>query len=201
MHALVILSHPEPQSFSAALAHAVVAGVEQEGHTAEIADLAAEGFDPRFNRDDLAAYRRKAADPEDVVREQRRIERADALVFVFPVYWWHMPALLKGWIDRVFSQGWAYDTDANNKTVGLLQPRPVHVLGVAGGSPGGYTRHGYDKAIATQIDHGIFAFSGLKNVTTQLLFEVENGDAALNKAHLDLARAIGTNAFSMATIS
>ena len=45
----------------------------------------------------------------DVLAEQARIDRADTLVLVYPIYWWSMPALLKGWIDRVFSNGWAFD--------------------------------------------------------------------------------------------
>jgi putative NADPH-quinone reductase len=52
----------------------------------------------------------RATPPADVLAEQARIDRADALVLVFPIYWWSLPGLLKGWIDRVFVNGWAIVT-------------------------------------------------------------------------------------------
>lgn len=196
MHVLVILAHPETSSLNARLAAEVMGGIEESGHSAEIADLAREGFDPRILPADLSFYRGAGPLPGDVSREQQRVEQADALVLVFPVYWWSMPSLLKGWIDRVFTQGWAFGSDERGKIIGLLRDRPVHILATASGSPGSYERHGYRQAIATQIDHGIFAFCGIGKATTHLLFGVEDGDAAVNAAHLKEARRIGATLFT-----
>jgi NAD(P)H dehydrogenase (quinone) len=108
MHVLTILDHPNPTSFSAAVARHFIAGVKAAGHSAELADLHAEGFDPRWSMADIEGDD-GAAMPADVLNEQTRIARADAICLVFPLYWWGMPAMTKGWVDRVWTWGWAYD--------------------------------------------------------------------------------------------
>lgn len=123
MHALIVVSI-QIDSFSYAVAAKVAEGVTASGGSYEIADLAAEGFDPRFSAADIAAHLREGPSPEDVVAEQAQIDRADALVLVYPVYWWSMPGLLKGWVDRVFSNGWAYDDIPGNGTIKKVRPSP-----------------------------------------------------------------------------
>ncbi|MET3496403.1 NAD(P)H-dependent oxidoreductase [Variovorax boronicumulans] len=196
MHALIVVSHPDSKSLTHAIARSFAAGVEESGdHTTEIADIAAEGFQPAFNRDDRFAYLLQAPLPSDIAREQERIDRADALVLVYPVYWWSFPGQLKGWIDRVFSNGWAYD-EAPDGTLGKRLGRlAVHLVGIGGADGGTYARHGYDKAMRTQIDHGIFDFCGARVVTSEFLLDV-NGRAA--PSHLVTARALGCNAFEKA---
>ncbi|MDQ0041398.1 NAD(P)H-dependent oxidoreductase [Variovorax boronicumulans] len=157
MHALIVVSHPDSRSLTHAVARSFAEGVEESGkHTTEIADIAAEGFQAAFNQADRAAYFLQKPLPPDILREQERIDRADALVLVYPVYWWSFPGQLKGWIDRVFSNGWAYD-EAPDGTLGKRLGRlAVHLIGIGGADGGTYARHGYDKAMRTQIDHGIF---------------------------------------------
>jgi NAD(P)H dehydrogenase (quinone) len=194
MHALIVVSHPDPQSLTHAVAHSFAQGIAESGaHTTEIADLAAEGFQPAFNQDDRTAYFLEKPVPSDILREQERIDRADALVLVYPVYWWSFPGQLKGWIDRVFSNGWAYD-EAPDGTIGKRLGRlAVHLIGIGGADGGTYARHGYDKAMRTQIDHGIFDFCGARVVTSEFLLDV-NGQAGAS--HLVTARALGRNAFA-----
>lgn len=194
MHALIVVSHPDSQSLTHAVAHSFAQGIAESGaHTTEIADIAAEGFQPAFNQDDRTAYFLEKPVPSDVLREQERIDRADALVLVYPVYWWSFPGQLKGWIDRVFSNGWAYD-EAPDGTIGKRLGRlAVHLIGIGGADGGTYARHGYDKAMRTQIDHGIFDFCGARVVTSEFLLDV-NGQAGVS--HLVTARALGRNAFA-----
>jgi NAD(P)H dehydrogenase (quinone) len=194
MHALIVLSHPGPTSLSHEIAARVGEGVSQagSGDTFEIADLTAEGFDPRFSAGDFAAHRGKSVSPVDVVVEQARIERANTLVLVFPVYWWAMPGLLKGWIDRVFSNGWAYD-DSSGKVVKMLGHLPVHLVGIGGADAGTYQRHGYFDAMKTQIDHGIFDYCGAPVVTSEMLLESDEENQAAN---LEAAEAIGRKIFA-----
>jgi len=197
MHALIVVAHPDNTSLSHGIAMQVAAGVSQSapGNTFEIADLAAEGFDPRFTAHDVTVHLEQAAPEADVAAEQARIERADALVLVYPVYWWSMPALLKGWIDRVFSNGWAYDEGPQaglKKKLGHLR---VHLVGLAGAGAGTYARHGYSDAMKTQIEHGIFDYCGACVVTSELLFDSHADDAA---THLETARAIGHDLFAAA---
>jgi NAD(P)H dehydrogenase (quinone) len=195
MHALIVVAHHDAHSLSHSLAAQVAEGLGPS-HSFEIADLFAEAFDPRFNAADHAVHRRQAQPPADVQAEQARIDRADALVLVYPVYWWSMPALLKGWIDRVFANGWAFDFNLEaqslEKKLGHL---PVHLLGVGGADAGTYGRHGYEAAMKTQIDHGIFDYCGARVATSKLLLESESQDPAL---HLRTARAIGRELFSRA---
>ncbi|MBT2372156.1 NAD(P)H-dependent oxidoreductase [Pseudomonas fluorescens] len=194
MHAIIVVAHHDPRSLTHGLAGQVAAGLATKGHTFEIADLAAEGFDPRYTAADHAVYRGQATPPADVRAEQARIDRADALVVVYPVYWWSMPGLLKGWIDRVFSNGWAIEYDIQTtrlvKKLGGLQ---VHLLGVGGTDEGTFERHGYDKAMNTQIDHGIFDYCGAKVVSSQLLLESEIREP---KVHLEAAWRTGQGMFA-----
>ena len=196
MHALIVVSHPDSRSLTHAVARSFAEGIEGTGdHTTEIADIAAEGFQPAFNRADRTAYFLQEPLPTDVLREQARIDRADALVLVYPVYWWSFPGQLKGWIDRVFSNGWAYD-EAPDGTLGKRLGRlDVHLIGIGGADGGTYARRGYDKAMRTQIDHGIFDFCGARVVTSEFLLDV-NGEAAAS--HIVTARALGGNAFARA---
>lgn len=193
MHALVVVAHPDPNSLSHAVAQALADGVSRAGHTVEIADLAKEGFDPRFSLDDLAVHRREIPPSADVAAEQARIDRADALVLVYPVYWWSMPALLKGWIERVFANGWAYDEGADQKTIKKLGHLPIHLIGIGGATMRTYERHGYLNAMKTQIDHGIFGYCGAPVVTSELLLPVPE-----MAEHLDTARALGGKVFGAA---
>jgi NAD(P)H dehydrogenase (quinone) len=193
MHALIVTAHPEPRSLTHSIAAKIGAGLTGAGHTFEIADLAAEGFDPRFTPGDLAVHRHKAARPADVAAEQARIDRTDALVLVYPVYWWSMPGLMKGWIDRVFSNQWAFDfTLQDGGMVKKLQHLKVHLVQVAGADAGTYERHGYFEAMRTQIDHGIFDFCGATVASTQFMLESEGRDATVFP---ERAEMIGTMLF------
>lgn len=194
MHALIVVSHPDPESLTHAVARSFAQGVAQSGdHTTEIADIAAEGFQPAFNQSDRSAYLLQKPLPSDVVREQARLDRADALVLIYPVYWWSFPGQLKGWIDRVFSNGWAYD-EAPDGTLGKRLGRlAVHLIGIGGADGATYARRGYDQAMRTQIDHGIFDFCGARVVTSELLLGVNGQGGA---PHLVAARALGGDAFA-----
>jgi NAD(P)H dehydrogenase (quinone) len=195
MHALIVVAHPDPNSLSHGVAAQLGEGVTGPGtgHSFEIADLAAEGFDPRFTATDLAVHRREVPPPADVAAEQARIDRADALVLVYPVYWWSMPGLLKGWIDRVFANGWAYDYRPETGVAKKLRRLKVHLVAIGGADLRTYARHGYFGAMKTQIDHGIFDYCGARVMTSELLLESETQD--LN-THLIAARDIGRGLFT-----
>ncbi|HWP17621.1 MAG TPA: NAD(P)H-dependent oxidoreductase [Burkholderiaceae bacterium] len=196
MHALIVVSHPDPASLTHAVARRIAEGAQAAGHTCEMADLHAEGFDPRFHALDLAVHRRTSPPPQDVVAEQARVDRADALVLAYPVYWWSMPGLMKGWIDRVFSNGWAYDETPGGALVKKLGHLPIHLVGIGGASPRTYERRGYARAMKAQIDQGIFDFCGAPVVTSELLLDADSGHAP---RHLERAHEIGRRLFEAAT--
>ncbi|MBO9548598.1 NAD(P)H-dependent oxidoreductase [Pseudomonas sp.] len=194
MQALIVIGHHDPESLTHALARQIAEGLASVGHGSEIADLAREGFDPRFGLADHAVHRGLAAPPADVLLEQARIDRADTLVLVYPIYWWSLPALLKGWVERVFSNGWAFDYQGG-VTTKKLRGMKVHLVGVAGADAGSFERHGYGEAMRVQIEHGIFDYCGAEVLSSTLLDDSEGPDAAL---HLRTARALGEQLFTPA---
>ena len=199
MHTLIVVAHHDASSLTHSLARQVALGLTEAdlSHSHEILDLAATGFDPRFTVADGAVHRHKSQPPADVLAEQAPIERADALVLVYPVYWWSMPALLKGWIDRVFCYGWAFDFSLEATLIKKLGHLQVHLLGVAGADAGTYARHGYGAAMKSQIDHGIFDYCGAPVISSALVFESETQPA---QAHLQVAWEIGQGLFRHAHV-
>lgn len=171
MHILVLYAHPEEGSLTAATARDVAEGLIAAGASVELADLASEGFDPRISEADLAVVRGRGVVPADVRREQERVERADALVIVHPVYWWSMPSLLKGWFDRVLTFGWAFGTESAS----ALAERDIHLVRLGGSSPETYDSHGYREAIRTGVEHGVFEFAGSPVVSSHLLHTAPEG--------------------------
>jgi NAD(P)H dehydrogenase (quinone) len=111
MHVYVLFAHPAEDSFNQAVLDAFTRGLRDAGHSYEIADLYAMDF---VSEMDAIEYEREVGlDPEaplsrDVKREHEKIDRADALAFIYPVWWSDCPAKLKGWFDRVLTYGYAY---------------------------------------------------------------------------------------------
>lgn len=175
MRVLIVVAHPNPNSLTHRLAAQLAQEVATSGrdHTIEVADLAREGFDPRFTAGDHAAHARDAQTSAAVRAEQARIDRCDALVLIYPVYWWSFPALLKGWIDRVFANGWAYDESPQVGLVKKLGRLPVHLIAIGGADQRTYARHGYFGAMKLQIDHGIFGYCGAPVTTSELLLDTD----------------------------
>jgi NAD(P)H dehydrogenase (quinone) len=189
MQVLVIFAHPRRESFTGAVLDSLLAGLREAGaHNIEIADLYRENFESRFQPEDYAQFRGETM-PDEVRREQTRFDRCDAVAFVFPVWWWSFPAVLKGWIDRVFCEGWAYSFEPGISR-GRLKDRPTLLVGVAGSRESTYTKYGYGEAMRVQIDVGILGYCGLRDVETHILFDVEQS-AENRTRYLADARNIG----------
>ncbi|TYF94062.1 NAD(P)H-dependent oxidoreductase [Klebsiella grimontii] len=194
MHALIVVSHPLNTSLTHSVAAAIAQGVAESGshHSAEIADLTREGFSPVFAEPDIAAFRQTGATPSDAIAEQARIDNADALVLVFPIYWWSMPGLLKGWIDRVFSNGWAYEETADGNVVKKLGRLRVHLVALGAASQQTYDKHGFTDAFNAQIVHGIFDYCGATVASSQMLLLP---DLQTTEAHLEAGLQLGRKMF------
>jgi NAD(P)H dehydrogenase (quinone) len=122
---LVVLAHPVPESFAASAAKAVVETLEAKGHAVDLLDLYAEDFDPRLTATERTAYMEPNYQPrEDVSSIVARLKAADGLVLVFPQWWFSLPAIMKGFIDRIFVPGVAFEHD---KAGGRIVPLMTHI--------------------------------------------------------------------------
>jgi putative NADPH-quinone reductase len=136
MEISVILAHPEPRSFNHAIAHAVCQTLERLGHTVCFHDLYEEGFDPLLPSDELESYVPLNA---NLARHCEDLQRADGLVIVHPNWWGQPPAMLKGWIDRVFRPGVAYKFEEGDGgegvPVGLLRAQTAIIFNTSNTPP------------------------------------------------------------------
>ena len=184
MQVLTVLCHPRRASLTAALAERFRAGLAAAGHGGELADLYAERFDPLMLPPDEPDWEdRNKRYSAAVLAEQARIERHEAIAIVFPVWWWSVPAMLKGWIDRVWNRGWAYDESRLALRRGLL-------LGVAAGSARSYAGKGYGTAMETQLVEGVLRYCNIADARLELLHDVLDG-AAKRSAALERAEVLG----------
>jgi putative NADPH-quinone reductase len=118
---LVVHAHPRADSFAAAVRDRVLAGLHAGGHDIDLLDLYTEGFEPCLSADEWRAHQTGiVAKPDDVKAQAARLTRAQALVLVYPTWWGAQPAIMKGWLDRVWVDGVAYTLP-----VGAHRVRPL----------------------------------------------------------------------------
>ena len=101
MRAVVVYCNPNPQSFSAHLRDTAVAGLEARGAEVKVRDLYGAGFDPVMGREERAGYHTKGENEIPVAEDLALLKWCDTVVFVYPTWWFGLPAMLKGWLDRV----------------------------------------------------------------------------------------------------
>ncbi|MHB8124261.1 MAG: NAD(P)H-dependent oxidoreductase [Desulfitobacteriaceae bacterium] len=110
MHVFIVYAHPSENSFTSVARDEFIKGLESSGHTYEISDLYKMKFNAEMSEEEYfrqAYHRLDLPVPEDVIEEQSKINRCDALVFIYPVFWTEAPAKLVGWFDRVWTYGFA----------------------------------------------------------------------------------------------
>lgn len=145
--ALVVYAHPDPESFTAVVRDRVVEALTARGHTVDLLDLYAERFDPVFTLTDLRAHDTHTSPGGVPDVHAARLVRTRTVVFVYPTWYGGPPAILKGWIDRVFTPGVAYHLPAGATRVhaGLHNVRRLVIVtthgsskwvNVLGGEPG-----------------------------------------------------------------
>jgi NAD(P)H dehydrogenase (quinone) len=153
-----------------ATARAFAQAAVANGHEIEWASLVEEGFDAVLREPDEPDWGNpdKVYSPA-VLREMQRIERNQATLIVFPVWWWSMPAILKGWIDRVWNNGWAYGERQ-------YPHKRVWMIAIAGNLAPSYQKRGYDTAMQTQIETGILGYCGIEDRRLTILYGSIEGD-------------------------
>lgn len=134
MHVLLVLAHPLPDSFAAAMAATAKVALEENGHSVDLFDLYREGFDPRLSEAERRGYFDVPFEGAHAQMEIARLQAADALVLVFPQWWFNFPAVLKGFFDRVLAPGVAFlhDRDGGRIRPGLTRLRHIRVFTTTG---------------------------------------------------------------------
>ena len=134
MRVLVVYAHPLETSFTAAVHRRIVAALESAGHEVDDCDLYAEGFDPCLSREERINYQNFPHNIAPVAREVARLRAAEALVLCFPVWNYGFPAILKGYIDRVFLPGVSFDLTEHGVVPPLRDIRRLVAVTTYGGS-------------------------------------------------------------------
>lgn len=120
MKVLVVYCHPSKNSFTHTVKEAFIKGLEDAGCIYEVSDLYAEGFHPVMSESEYIRegfYRLDDSISDDVLREQRRINNADVIAFIYPDFWTASPAMLEGWFQRVWTYGFAYGNEPTMKVL------------------------------------------------------------------------------------
>ena len=178
MNVLIVYAHPEAKSFNGAMRDVAVATLAEAGHQVEVSDLYAMRFNPVAGTGDFVGER---ADPNvfslqkeqtkayetgtlagDIAAEMDKLRRADLLILQFPVWWFGMPAILKGWADRVFARGFAYLPGRKYDT-GMFRGKTAMIAATTGTSADTYAPDGIDGDILSvlwPVHNGLLRYSG-----------------------------------------
>ena len=157
MRVLVVLAHPLQGSFAASVAREVMDTLASKGHQAELLDLYADDFDPRLTADERSRVLDSAYDSTTVAPYAAALKQAEALILVFPQWWFNLPAILKGYIDRVFVPGVAYDLDGGRLVPGLPDIKHFWVF-TSTGSPWWVVHFYMGNPVRRLLKRGVAAF-------------------------------------------
>jgi NAD(P)H dehydrogenase (quinone) len=197
MNHLIVVAHPVKESFTMSLVRAYATELEGLGHKSQTYDLYRMGFDPVLPREELAP----AADhPTHAVikRAQDDVLAAEVLTVVYPLWWMSMPAILKGYIDRVFARGFAYESQ-NGNVHGLLSGKRCVMITLSGAPLPLLVQSGEWKALEVLQDTHIFRSSGFELIEHLHFDEVMPGlGETIGKEHMDRVRACARQHFSSA---
>jgi NAD(P)H dehydrogenase (quinone) len=157
MNVLIIYAHPNPSSFNAAMLQVALRTLRQAGHSVLLSDLYAMQFNP------VLGARELQGDFSDVQPEMNKVRQAELLLFQFPNWWYGMPAIMKGWVDRVFAFGFAYD-DHHSFETGLLQGKKAMLSMTVGARPDYYLQAPQRDLmrVLEPIHYGYFAYCGME---------------------------------------
>jgi putative NADPH-quinone reductase len=184
---LVILGHPSADSLCAGLAQSYTDGARAGGAEVRLLALGTLAFDPLLR----AGYRGTQPLEPDLVAAQAHIAWAEHLVWVYPVWWGAMPALLKGFVDRVFLPGFAFRYRSGSALWDkLLAGRSAELL-VTMDSPPWYYRWVQGMPGHRQMQHTILEFSGIRPVRVRSIGPVRSADATRRAQWLQQARQWG----------
>ena len=187
MKVLLVVAHPCHDSYTYACAAAATRGLASAGHSVDTIDLAGASFRPAMSRDERVAYESETPILDPMIDDHAsRLLAADAIVFVYPTWWSGLPAVLKGWLERVMVPGVGFILDEQTRKVqpGLRNIR--RIVGISTyGSPWHYVKLMNDNGRRT-IARALRLSCGWRTRTTWLaLYSLDTVDADRRQRHLD----------------
>lgn len=201
MNILIVFAHPEPKSFNGALFDTAVETLRAAGHTVATSDLYRLGFNPVSDRhnfstvndpaflklqlEELHATETHGFAPQ-LETEIAKIEAADLMIWQFPLWWFGLPAILKGWVDRVFAMGRAYRYGHIYDT-GVFRGKRALLSLTTGGPQEAYTAEGFNgdlDAILRPVQRGILEFTGFSVLAPQVHYQPVRVEPAQREAWL-----------------
>jgi NAD(P)H dehydrogenase (quinone) len=186
MHHLIVVAHPLEDSITMKLARAYAFELQQLGHSQLTHDLYRMGFNPIMGAHELEPLSIGHAADADVAQAQQDVCSADALTVIYPLWWATMPAMMKGYIDRVFARGFAYEA-RDGVAKGLMGGKRCVLITLSGSPLSMLLDNGEWKAIDTLQDAHIFRSSGFE-LLEHLHFDKVEPPTPDEIAERDLAR-------------
>ena len=201
MKVLIVLAHPEPRSFNGALFDTAITTLTKAGHSVVTSDLYRLGFDPVSDRRNFTTV--KEADylkPQveelhatevggfapDLEAEIAKIEAADLMIWQFPLWWFGLPGILKGWVDRTFAMGRAYGGGRVYGT-GMFRGKRALLSLTTGGPEGAYAAGGFNgdmAGILRPIQRGMLEFTGFEVLAPHVVYSPVRVDSTQREAWL-----------------
>lgn len=171
MKHLIIFAHPNGQnSLNQAILQKVLEVSEQNGVETVVRDLYRLNFNPVLSQQEIQSAFQGIV-PQEIQQEQQLIQQAELITLIYPIWWMGFPAILKGYIDRVFTYGFAYKTE-NGLSVGLLSDKKMQHFITYGNSPERYERLGFTEAFKHCLVDGLFNFCDITDIQHCLFGEV-----------------------------
>lgn len=189
MRVLMVYAHPNPNSFNHALVEHCQQGLIAAGHEVRLKDLYAENFDPVLRSEHLAELQTGVI-PTKIQHEQAALLWAEGLVFIYPLWWFGRPAILKGWFDHVLTRGVAFDYSQQGVT-GLLKHRRAAVIITAGGSQDYFKGIDAETLIHRPMTDGTLSYCGIPQVDQFIYYNVPTMSDAERHAILDQVKQLG----------
>lgn len=165
MNIVIVYNYPYKGSFCHALLESTIKGAKLAGHTVDIIDLDSDKFNPVMSGQDLLAFRNHEASDPQAIDYINRIKKADHLVLIFPIWWELMPAMMKGFIDKVIFPGSTYNyTKSGYGMISTLTKLKSTTIITTMNTPKIIYRFIFGNALQKALIKGTLKKSGLKNV-------------------------------------
>jgi len=187
MNHLVVYNHPNPKSFCHAIKETVVETGQNLGHEVQVRDLYALNFDPVLAPEDFEAMQ-KGGCRSDVQDEQEAVTWANHITFIYPIWWTGLPARMKGYIDRVYSHGFAYAFGPKGQLEQKLKDKSAIIVNTNGMPFDVYTKNGMYDSLKQTSDTGIFAFCGVRVLDHIFFGGVPSVSDEVRKGYLETVR-------------